>query len=76
MAKKKKEDLRDPLTKRIDALIRIMIEMNRSEKTSITDGFAARMLHSSGLSSSEIALILGKKSATDLNQYIYSKSNK
>ena len=64
----KKKDLHEPLTKRIDALIRIMIELNPSEKTNMTDGLQQECCIHKGFSSAEIALILGKKSATDLNQ--------
>ncbi|WP_073130569.1 hypothetical protein [Chryseolinea serpens] len=74
--KTKKEDTRDPISKRLDALIRLLIDLNREEKAVMNDGVASRLLKSAGLSPTEIATILGKGSATDVAQYLYSKKRK
>ncbi|HEY5748601.1 MAG TPA: hypothetical protein VIU12_21170 [Chryseolinea sp.] len=74
--KAKKEDARDPISKRLDALIRLLIDLNREEKAVMNDGVASRLLKSTGLSPTEIATILGKGSATDVAQYLYGKKKK
>jgi hypothetical protein len=72
--KNKKEDLRDPATKRLDAILRLAIEALKSlDSKTFNDGTVSRMLNSSGLTPSEIAKILGKKSHTALSQYLYVK---
>lgn len=74
MAKKFSDD-RDPLTKRLDALIRLYVEVNK-ENSKMSDTFAARALNSAGLTPTEIAKIFGKKSATDIAPYLYSKKSR
>lgn len=77
MAKSKKEnEPKDPVVARLDALIRLCIESNREEKVVLKDSNAARILKSAGLTPTEIANILGKKSATDVAPYLYGKKNK
>jgi len=72
---KKKET--DPIANRLDALIRLFIEMNKPKsQEKFSEATAARILKSSGLSPTEIAKILGKKSATDVSQYLYPKKKK
>lgn len=70
----------DPVVKRLDALIRLFIEINKKPdgKKEFTETDAARILKSLHLTPTEIAQILGKKSATDVSQYLYGKkkSNK
>jgi hypothetical protein len=67
-------DKRDPTTKRLDCIIRLFIEvLKNSDKKSFNDGSVSRVLFSAGLTPSEIALILGKKSYTDIAPYLYSK---
>jgi hypothetical protein len=51
----------------------LLIDLNRDEKVVMNDGVASRLLKSSGLSPTEIAIILGKGSATDVAQYLYPK---
>ena len=64
----------DLIAKRLDALIRLFIEMNKPEgKKDFTEGTAARILQSVGLTPTEIARVLGKKSATDVSKYLYAK---
>ncbi|MCG3157165.1 MAG: hypothetical protein DKINENOH_03796 [bacterium] len=70
--KKKNSDSRDPVVKRLDALLRLFIETNKGEN-GLTDALAARILKSVGLTPTEIAKILGKKSATDIAPYLYPK---
>jgi hypothetical protein len=64
-----------PITRRLDALLRLMIE-SKKESGGINDASAARMLKSIGLTPTEIAKILGKTSATDVSQYLYPKKSK
>jgi hypothetical protein len=69
----KKTDL-DPVINRLDALIRLFIEFNKPKKQEkFNEAVAARMLKSLGLTPTEIAKILGKKSATDVAPYLYPK---
>jgi hypothetical protein len=64
----------DPIANRLDALIRLFIELNKPEsQEKFSEATAARILKSSGLTPTEIAKILGKKSATDVAPYLYSK---
>jgi hypothetical protein len=64
----------EELKVRLDALIALFIEMNKPRgKEEFTIGKAARILKSAGLSPTEIAKILGKKSATEIASYLYSK---
>jgi hypothetical protein len=64
----------DPVAKRLDALIRLFIELNKPKgKEKFTEGDAARLLRSLDFSPTEIAKILGKKSATDVSKYLYVK---
>ena len=62
------------ILKRLDALIRLFIEMNKPEgKKEFNEATAARILKSVNLTPTEIARILGKKSATDVSTYLYPK---
>lgn len=75
MAKSKNnQDSRSSTDKRLDALIRLFIELNKSDPNkNFTEADGARMLKSVDLTPTEIAKILGKKSATDVAPYLYSK---
>ncbi|MCW3995010.1 MAG: hypothetical protein NWE98_02525 [Candidatus Bathyarchaeota archaeon] len=44
------------------------------ENEKLSEGWAARHLNSVGLSPTEIAKILGKKSRTQVSAYLYAKS--
>jgi hypothetical protein len=78
MAKKKSKkstDTNESITKRLDGLIRILLETLYEDKKKFNEAVAVRTLHSSGLSPTEIAKILGKKGgAQAVSQYIYSKN--
>lgn len=64
----------EPVAKRLDALIRLLIEVNDpGRKKKIGEAETARLLHSVGLTPSEIATILGKGSRTDIAKYLYSR---
>lgn len=79
MAKRKSEisDGRDSTTKRLDCIIRLFIEvLKSSDKKNFNDGTLSRILNSAGLTPSEIALILGKHSYTDIAPYLYAKKKK
>ena len=65
----------DPIVKRLDGLIRLLIELNKPKgQENFTEASAARILNSSGLTPTEIAKILGKKSRTDIAPYLYPKN--
>ena len=67
-------ELNQAIIKRLDALIRLYIEINKPEKKmKFGEGEAIRLLKSVDLSPTEIAKILGKKSATDVSYALYSK---
>jgi len=79
MSKRKKDNKikSDPVVKRLDALIRLFIEMNKpASKKNFNEAMAARILKSLDLTPTEIARILGKKSATAVSQYLYKKKSK
>jgi len=67
----------DPVSKRLDALIRLFIEMNKPKgKEKFSEATAARILKSVGLTPTEIAKVLGKKSASDVAPYLYQKKSR
>jgi len=67
----------DPILKRLDAIIRLIVETNKlKEHEKLSEGNAARHLNSVGLSPTEIARILGKKAATDISYALYPKKEK
>ncbi|MGD0477738.1 MAG: hypothetical protein ABSB29_06190 [Nitrososphaerales archaeon] len=64
----------DPITTRLDAIIRLMVEgKNPKNEEGITVPDAVRVLYSAGLRPTEIARILGLKNATSVAPYLYSK---
>jgi hypothetical protein len=64
----------DAITKRLDALIRLFVEMNKPKgREEFNEAVAARLLKSVDLTPTEIAKILGKKSRTDITHYLYDK---
>jgi hypothetical protein len=66
----------DSVAKRLDALLRLLIEMNRPKgKEEFNEKSAAQILRSVGLTPTEIARILGKRSATDVSKYLYEKKS-
>jgi hypothetical protein len=68
----KKKTVSDPLIARLDALIALFVRMNDPKsKEKFNDAVATRILNSAGLTPTEIARILGKKSRTDIAQYLY-----
>lgn len=73
----KKEDQRDPAIKRLDAILRLVIEaLKSSDSKTFNDSSVSRILNSTGLTPTEIAKVLGKESATDIAPYLYSKKKK
>ena len=71
-----KNDL-DGINRRLDALIRILLETLYDKKKKFNDGVAVRTLHSAGLTPTEIAKILGKKGGSSaVSVYLYQKSSK
>jgi hypothetical protein len=71
--RKKKADERTSTDRRLDALIRLSIEHNRKPGSVLKEGEYVRLLNSAGLTPTEIANILGKKSATDVAPHLYQK---
>ena len=67
----------DAIVKRLDALIGLFYEMTKPEKKrKLGEGDIARYLKSMELSPTEIAMILGKESATDISYCLYPKKEK
>ena len=72
---KENQDSRNGIEKRLDALIRLFIELNKSDSNKkFTETNIAQILSSVDLTPTEIAKILGKKSVTDISKYLYKKS--
>jgi len=63
---------KDAIIQRLDALIRLIIETNK-DKEGLNEAQFSRILHSVGISPTDIAKILGKKKATDVSPYLYQK---
>lgn len=64
----------DNSTKRLDAIIRLLIENNKQNLgNKFNLGETIRNLNSVGLTPSEIAKILGKKSYSDISPHLYKK---
>lgn len=77
MTKKGEEKAVDPVVKRLDALVRLFIEMNKPKgKEKFNEGTAARILQSQGWTPTEIARALGKKSRTEITYILYPKKKK
>jgi hypothetical protein len=67
-------ELNQAIIKRLDALIRLYIEVIKlDEKIKFGEGDAIRLLKSVDLTPTEIAKILGKKAATDVSYALYPK---
>jgi len=73
MTKNQKNDKDDDVKRRLDALIRMNIEMNKLLNKEFTDTLAANTLKSVGLTPTEIARIFGKESRTDVAGLLYRK---
>ncbi|MCB9237371.1 MAG: hypothetical protein H6580_05540 [Flammeovirgaceae bacterium] len=73
-ATNKKDDPRDPATKRLDGILRLVIEaLKSSDSKTFNDSSISRILNSTGLTPTEIAKVLGKESATAIAPYLYQK---
>lgn len=70
---KKAQDERNSTDKRLDAIIRILVEVNKNKTKSVSEPEAAVILNSVGLTPTEIARIFGKKSRTEVSGYLYGK---
>jgi hypothetical protein len=67
----------EPAIKRLDALIRLFIEVNKPKgKKKFNEATTARLLRSVGFRPTEIVRILGKKSVTNIAPYLYSKKKR
>lgn len=69
----KNENERSGIEKRLDAVIRLLVEINKRPDRQISEPEAARILKSVDLTPTEIARIFGKKSATQVAAYLYGK---
>lgn len=81
MKKRKSKDIEkkviEPIILRLDAIIRLLIEeIKRTHRKEFKKYTFIRILKSVGLTPTEIARILGKRSATDISFYLYSKKKK
>lgn len=78
--KSKKNKIPDPyesINRRLDALIRVILETLYEKKKKFNDPTVVKTLHSAGLKPTEIAKILGKRGgAQAVSQYIYAKGSK
>jgi hypothetical protein len=71
---RKKKTVNDPIVGRLDALIALFIRANEPKKEGkFNETVAARILNSAGLTPTEIAKILGKKSRTDITSFLYPR---
>jgi hypothetical protein len=70
---KNQQNENDDVKRRLDALIRMNIEMNKLLNKDFTDTLAANTLKSVGLTPTEIARIFGKESRTDVAGLLYRK---
>jgi len=62
------------LVRRLDAIIRLLLEYMQATKVpGIGIAKAARVLNSVGMTPTEVARVLGKKSAHDVAPYLYPK---
>ena len=73
--KKEPSERRDAVVIRLDALLRLFVEINKGEN-GLSEPSAARILKSAGLTPTDIAKIFGKKSATGVAPYLYQKKTK
>ncbi len=75
MSKKEEENINAvSVTKRLDAIISLLIEMNKPKTgEKFNEATAARLLKSLDFTPTEIARLLGKKSRTDVTCYLYPK---
>lgn len=74
MKEKKNQTERDPMEKRLDALIRLNCEILLGNKIGKSE--LIQSLNSVGLTPLEIAKIMGKSSASDMSPFLYSNKNK
>lgn len=75
--KNRQNDERDPSVKRLDCIIRLFSEVLKcTDPKNFNEGSTARLLNSSGLTPTEIAKVLGKKTATDIAPHLYRKLKK
>jgi hypothetical protein len=58
--KTKDKDSRDGTTKRLDAIIRLMMDTQRDPSKKVTKNDQVEILHSVGLKDTEIGLIIGQ----------------
>lgn len=73
--KKEKSKENREIVKRLDALIRILLEIHLSKNDNFSLTLAVKALKSCGLTPTEIADILGKK-RTDITYLLYAKAGK
>jgi hypothetical protein len=69
-------NLAEDIIKRLDALIRLFIEKNRTVNKKFSEGEVARILKSVGLTPTEIAKLIGKEKATEVSTFLYQKGKK
>lgn len=67
----------DEVSLKLDILIRLFIEfLLTSENKNFNTGNIARILKSLGITPTEIARLLGKKSVTDVAPFLYRKGKR
>ncbi len=70
-----KEEQRNPVAERLDAMLRLLLDEQRYREEGITIGDQILVLKDAGLKSSEIGKILGVES-NQLTKYIIGAKNK
>lgn len=75
--RKNSKDPNEAITKRLDALIRVVLETLYDKKDrKFNETSAVKILNSAGLTPTEIARILGKKDRRAVSPMLYSKGKK
>lgn len=73
----KQETTSDPTTKRLDAMIRLMAEVNKpEEKRKLNESAVARILKLVELTPTETPRILGGRSRTSVAGYLYNRKKR
>ena len=74
---RKNNDKDDAVSKRLDALIRLVAEtLHDKNNIKIPKADVVRMLNSAGLTPTEIAKIYGKKQGSSVSNALYKKKSK
>ena len=77
MKNKNRQDKSDPIENRLDIIIRLFLTKEFSdENNKFKIGEAVKFLSDFKLGPGDIAKLVGKKKATEISPYLYSKKKK